>query len=231
LVRAAAWATLGRVNPELIVRPLERADVPTTAALLARAFHDDPAYAFLFPRPALRRAGLEDLFARNLLTHLPYRCTRVVVEGRAVLGTVTFRPPDGFSISLLTMVRRGLLPYALAHGAKAVRRLLVVKETYDALEARIAGKERHWYVHMMAVDPARQGRALGSRLLEQVLAETTDAGGAGAPPAVLTTHQERNLVFYARAGFETCGTEDVAMLGEPAYRVWGMRRTARGSAD
>jgi GNAT superfamily N-acetyltransferase len=126
------------------------------------------------------------------------------------------------------MIRRGLLPFALTHGRKAVQRLLAVKEKYDAIEARVARGERHWFVHMMAVDPARQGKGLGSRLLDRILEITVDARAArGTPPAVLTTNKKHNVVFYERAGFELDGVEDVSLLGEAPYSVWRMRRPPR----
>lgn len=207
------------------VRLLESADIPATAALLAAAMDDDPAYGFLFPRVAERARGLRDLFARNLRMHLPYRCTTVLTDGLAVVGTVTVRPPEGFAITLLTMLRRGLVPYGLAHGASAVRRLLVLKSTYDGIETRLAAGAPHWLVHMMAVEPSRQGHGLGSRLLEQVLATTADSRRAPeAPPTLLTTHKERNVVFYERAGFELMDVRSVSMLDEPPYRVWSMAR-------
>jgi GNAT superfamily N-acetyltransferase len=217
-------------TPALIVRLLEPADISKTSALLAAALDDDPAYAFLFPRRQERRQGLEDLFARNLRTHLPYRCTHVAVIGPAVVATVTMRPPGGISISLFTMIRRGLLPFALTHGPAAVRRLLAVKEEYDAIETRLARGERHWLVHMMAVDPTRQGEGLGSRLLACILNVTVDARiTGGSPPAILATHTKRNVLFYERAGFEIIGVEDVSMLGEAAYPVWSMRRGRRSA--
>jgi GNAT superfamily N-acetyltransferase len=221
---------VGASNPD--VRLLEPRDVGATARLLAAAFHDDPAYGFLFPRSEARPAGLRDFFARNLRTHLPYRCTCVVLAGAAIAGTVTFRPPDGFSISVLTMVRRGLLPFALAHGLPSVRRLFAVKKAYDGIEARLSAGGRHWLVHMMAVDPAAQGGGLGSFLLRRVLEATVDACAAnGGPPAILTTHKERNVAFYERAGFEVAALEHVTLLGEPAYPVWCMRRAAHVPRD
>jgi GNAT superfamily N-acetyltransferase len=206
------------------VRPLAVTDVPRAATLLAAALDDDPAYRFLFPHPAERTRGLRDLFARNLHTHLPYRCTSVALDGDRLVGTVTFRPPGGFAISVWTMLRRGLIPFGLAHGTSAVRRLFALKETYDDLENRLSRGERHWYVHMMAVDPQAQGRGIGARLLHEVLSQTADAVGSVRAPAVLTTHKERNVVFYKRAGFEVDDVRAVSLMREPSYRVWSMRR-------
>jgi GNAT superfamily N-acetyltransferase len=216
------------VDSAMAIRALEPADIRATAALLARAMDDDPAYRFLFPRGQSRVAGLEDFFARNLRTHLPYRCTYVGAIGRAVVATVTMRPPDGVSISMRTMIRRGLLPFAFAHGPGAVRRLLTLKNAYDGIESRLARGERHWLVHMMAVDSARQGRGFGSRLLDGILNATVDARTNGERPlALLTTHKERNVVFYERAGFEIDGMQSMSLMGEAPYPVWSMRKRPR----
>lgn len=216
------------VDSAITIRPLEPEDIAATAGLLAQAMDDDPAYSFLFPRGQDRPAGLEDFFARNLRTHLAHRCTYVGVVGPTVVATVTMRPPDGVSISMLTMIRRGLLPFAYAHGLRAVRRLFILKGTYDAIEARLSRGKGHWLVHMMAVDPARHGKGLGSRLLNFVLDATVDARTTdGMPPAVLTTHKKRNVVFYERAGFEVDDVGDVSLMGEAPYSVWSMRRRPR----
>jgi len=125
---------------DVLVCPLEPKDILATAALLAEAMDDDPAYAFLFPKPSERRRGLGDFFARNLRTHLPYRCTSVLTVGGDVAATATLRPPAGIPISLWTMLRRGLIPFAAAHGVSAVQRLLKLKNVYD--DARSEPRER-----------------------------------------------------------------------------------------
>src|SRR5262249_6567356 len=99
-----------------------------------------------------------------------------------------------------------------------------LKGAYDRIEAQLSGGRPHWYVHMMAIDPRKQGRGMGSALLASVLAATADASGARYP-AFLTTHNERNVAFYRRAGFEVIEVQEVVLDGAPAYPVWGMRRT------
>ena len=107
---------------------------------------------------------------------------------------------------------------------EAVRRLFALKETYDRIEARLGAGSPHWYVHMMAVEPSRQGRGLGSELLARVLRQTAGAHGAARHPTILTTHNERNVAFYRRAGFEVVDVEEVRFEGAAAYPVWGMSR-------
>jgi ribosomal protein S18 acetylase RimI-like enzyme len=200
---------------------LTRAEVDATADLLARALDDDPAYRFLFPREGGRYAGLRAFFRGNLMTHLPFGCTFVAHEAGTICATVTLRPPEGFRVTALAMIRSGLLSFAVAHGRRTVGRVLALKRVYDDLESAAAGRTPHWHIHMMAVDPRRQGRGVGSQLLADVLARTAADDGARRP-IVLTTHKPQNVTFYRRSGFEVVGERDVA-LGAP-YRVWSMRR-------
>jgi len=209
----------------MFVRRLELGDIEATAVVLAKAMDDDPAYRFLFPRDADRPTGLADFFARNLRTHLAYRCTYVGVANGAVVATVTLRPPEGFVISLPTMLRRGLLPFAWSHGHRAVKRLLLLKSTYDAIEARLADAGPNWLVRMMAVEPAVQGQGLGTQLLREVLSSRdAEHSTERSPLTVLTTHTQRNVVFYERAGFAVDRVEEVTFMGAERYSVWSMRR-------
>lgn len=208
---------------QLIVDSLDAETLAPNARLLAAALDGDPAYRHLFPDAPRRPAGLEDFFIRNQRTHLPHRCTYVAREASGELcGTVTLRPPGGIHVSMLSMLRRGLLPFALRHGRAAVQRLLWLKETYDALEADVARGEPHFLVHMMAVQPGRQGRGIGTRLLETVI----DRALREQPRTrvILTTHQTRNVVFYRRAGFEVTDERELAPPGSAPYTVWSMAR-------
>jgi len=205
----------------LRVAPLEVGSVDALAALLASTFDADEGYRYLFPRADERPRGLTDFFTRNLQVHLPYRCTYVAhdAEGQ-LLAAVTLRPPGGIPISLATMLRRGLLPFALAHGRAAVKRLFWLKDTYDALELSAARGEPHWHVHMMAVRRDHQGRGVGSALLGRVI----DRVGNSKHPTTLTTHLPENVAFYRRASFVVTAEQTLQPPGERAYTVWSMRR-------
>lgn len=210
------------------IRPIEPRDVPEVALLLARALHDDPAYAYLLPGTGIaRRAALQQLFAGNLRAHLPFACTRVLCdrEGR-IVSTVTLRPPGDIAITLAAMLRYGLVPFALRNGTDAVRRLLRIKSIYDGLESLLGQGRSFWHVHMMGVLPEAQGQGHGSEILSELLASTVDVelSPGALHPTVLTTHKERNLPFYERAGFDIVHEQTLNMPKGPSYRVWGMRR-------
>lgn len=206
------------------VVPISVSHLASTGRLLARALDDDPAYRFLFPSAATRPRGLADFFVRNLRTHLPYRCTYVLAEDDAVVATVTMRPPGGVPVSALTMLRRGLIPFAIRNGPESVRRLLRLKRAYDEIEGQVAGGRPHLLVHMMAVAPERQGSGMGTRLLEEAIALSIHAHRTASHPVVLTTHKERNVAFYRKSGFGVTEQRDVKLDGAGAYPVWSMSR-------
>ncbi len=209
-------------SDEVRVSSLSARLIEPTASMLAQAMEIDPAYTYMFPNERDRAHGLAAFFARNLRTHLPYRCTYVASDAsERWIATVTLRPPGGVPISTLTLLRRGLLPFLFAHGREPVRRVFWLKRTYDALERDAAQGRAHTHVHMMAVAPDRQGTGIGSRLLARVLSLRPAA--QADLPSVLTTHLERNVVFYRRAGFQVIDERVLEPPGGRPYPVWSMR--------
>jgi ribosomal protein S18 acetylase RimI-like enzyme len=62
--------------------------------------------------------------------------------------------------------------------------------------------EPHWYLSMIGVDPARQGRGLGSALLKHCLATLVDSEGV---LAYLESSNPKNTPLYERFGFTVVG--------------------------
>ena len=77
-----------------------------------------------------------------------------------------------------------------------------------ASRAELAGA---WYLSILGIDPAAQGRGLGARLLAPTLAEA-DAAGV---PCYLETFSPRNESFYARAGFRALASHLEPVTGAP----------------
>ena len=74
-------------------------------------------------------------------------------------------------------------------------------------QASAAVPAQAWYLSILGVSPAAQGRGLGARLLAPTLAEA-DAAGV---PCYLETFTPRSVAFYERLGFrrETSPLEPV----------------------
>jgi ribosomal protein S18 acetylase RimI-like enzyme len=86
----------------------------------------------------------------------------------------------------------------------------------DRMEARHPHDRSHWYLFILGIEQAAQGRGLGSALLAQVLARVD----ADDLPVYLESSSERNLAWYGRHGFEI--TSEVAIPGGP--KIWPMWR-------
>jgi len=80
---------------------------------------------------------------------------------------------------------------------------------------------RHWYLPLIGVDPPRQGKGLGGRLMERALARAD----ADRVPCYLENTKERNLPFYQKSGFEVIVEAKVADDGPT---VWTMKREPIG---
>lgn len=93
-----------------------------------------------------------------------------------------------------------------------------------AIMQQMAGyhpKEPHWYLPLIGIDPAHQGKGLGSALMRHV----TDICDRDGVPAYLESSSLRNVPLYERLGFEVTGTIQaggsptiVPMLRKPRRR-------------
>jgi GNAT superfamily N-acetyltransferase len=82
-------------------------------------------------------------------------------------------------------------------------------------------REPHWYLPLIGVDPAHQGRGYGRALMTASLARC-DRDGV---PAYLESTNPRNITLYLRHGFEALATIQV---GTSPPLVPMLRRPRRG---
>ncbi|WP_230483270.1 GNAT family N-acetyltransferase [Sphingomonas sp. Leaf21] len=182
-------------------------DRAAVAAMLGRAFADDPAMSYIFPDPTDRAARLPRLFA--LLFDSDAVGMRLVSEA-ADAGTF-WRPPGLAEVPMTAMLRQAV-PLLATLGTALPRALRLS----HAIEAHFPDAP-FWYLHIAGVDPARQGRGLGGASIRAGLARC-DAAGV---PAYLETATQSNVGLYARLGFELVDEWSVPKGGP---RFWSMMR-------
>jgi GNAT superfamily N-acetyltransferase len=189
------------------------ADTAALAAVMARAFLDDPFVSYLVPGEDTRARKLPGLFALLFKLARPYGACDVTVRVESV---ALWRPPHHWHVPFWQYLTNG--PRLLGiFGGNALRAL----NAMDRLE-RPHPRERHWYLQAIGTDPQFQGKGYGGVLLRHRLARI-DAAGL---PAYLEASKEANVPLYASFGFVVTG--EIRMPDGPTlYPMWRPPRPIR----
>lgn len=193
------------------VRAAQAGDRGRVAAMLARAFADDPAMSYIFPDPVMRARRLPKLF-RLFFDSDAAGMRWIADDGDAA---TLWRAPGRAENSTGELLRRAV-PLLAALGTALPRGLRVG----EAISAHFP-EEPFWYLHIAGVDPARQGRGLGGAAIRAGLARADREG----VPAFLETATERNLGLYRALGFAVTAEWSVPGAGP---RFWSMLRPVGG---
>lgn len=182
------------------------------AAMLARAFAEDPVANAVVGGRAGRDARLERFFAVQLgATYFGRGYALVAGDGAAAaLCLPPGAPPPTLRERLAAYRLVPTLGRGLPLAAALSRRLALGRPSVP-----------HLYLATLGTEPARQGQGLGSALLAE-LARRADGAGV---PAYLEASTERNVALYARFGF---AVREAVDLGPPFPTIWLMERPARG---
>lgn len=197
------------------MRPLRPEEVPAAAEALARSFDGDPMYRFLLPERR-RLDWLRFLMRGALEVAMPDGHVFTVdgVPGAIGLLPPGRYPPPGRRLSTY-FFRRGARPPMPFPGP----RLLWRSNRVISVMERLHLADPHYYVQVVGVDPAHQGRGYGRALLEPAVG----LADRDRVPGYLETTNEANLPLYRRFGFEV--VEAVTLPGYPP--LWTMRREPR----
>jgi ribosomal protein S18 acetylase RimI-like enzyme len=190
------------------VRRASAADVPALAEMLARAFEDDPVAEWVSPLAGTRLAMLERFHAARLRHMLPHGEVWMTVGGEAA---AVWAPPETGKTTVrheLELTRSVLAPRLLP-------RLPMVQRGMNRMEKAHPHEPPHYYLAVLGTNPAAQGRGLGTKVLEPVLAQC-DRDGIGA---YLESSKERNVDYYARFGFRTTRTLHLPK-GPDVWLMW-----------
>lgn len=185
-----------------------RPDRTAVSAMLARAFANDPAMAWLYPSPAVRARKLPALF--GLLFDGDAAHGLRLMGGGCEAATL-WRAPGHAQTPLGEFLRSA--PRLLGAFGLALPRALALAGAIDAHMPR----EPFWYLHIAGCDPAHQGKGLGRGAVRAGL-DRIEASGV---PAYLETATEANLGFYQALGFRV--TQDWR-ASQDGPRFWSMRR-------
>jgi len=174
---------------DIAIRTAGDSDQAVVLDTLTLAFSADPCARYTWPTPAAFLNGYRRL--------------------AAALGGPGFEQGGAFLTETEDAAALWLPPGAQSDG-EALGALIreTVPPERQSVVGEVAGemqrfhpKDPHWYLSMLGVDPARQGRGLGSALLKHTL-KSVDAQQA---VAYLESSNPKNVPLYERHGFEVLG--------------------------
>ncbi|WP_218005228.1 GNAT family N-acetyltransferase [Actinomadura macra] len=196
-----------------MIRVAADADVAAMAAVLGRAFDDDPVWRWILPGGPSRSRRLANLFGLAMRrVHMPLGASEATGRDTAVEAAALWDPPGHWHVSTGRQMRL-LVPLLGVLGTRvpaALRALGAIEKHHP--------HEPHWYLSMLGTDPPAQGNGLGGALLRSRL-DRCDAEGV---PAYLESSKERNVPYYERFGFRV--TRELTLPGRGGPPVWLMWR-------
>jgi GNAT superfamily N-acetyltransferase len=180
-------------------------------AVLARGMRDNPIHvAALGDDPAHRVDALTQLFSVQIPTQPePLRAR----EGDELVGVCGMLPPPDCMVHAFGSLPAEQFPPVLDEPGEQARAV----EWLQSWGKRDPD-EPHFHLGPVAADAGKQGRGVGTALME-AFCERVDRDGA---LAYLETDKAENVGFYEKFGFETVGETDV--IGVPN---WFMGRAPR----
>jgi GNAT superfamily N-acetyltransferase len=195
-------------SPALEVRKGRAAEAQTVAKVLARAFHDDPVSAWVFPDPSRRPVQLERMH-RDIFLPDAFRDDECYVTDDHG-GVALWVPPESVRSSLTETLR--LLPTAARIWGRGLPRALRVLAFIESNFPR----ESHAHLVFAGTEPEIQGRGIGSALLRETLARWDRE----RMPTYLEASSPRSRALYLRHGYVDLGRVDLPGGGPPLWRMW-----------
>ena len=198
---------------------LEKAHVKAAASMLAKAFQDDPFYAYVYSNATVMEWRLPYMLEFLLRYSLHYGqsyTTSPQLEGVAV-----WLHSEQMSMSFWRLLISGAFWSSLKMGSEAGRRMQRFSRYIEAKQKELVPFP-HWYLHTLGVDPKFQGRGYASKLLRCMLNRIDEEG----LPCYIETSTERNVSMYQHFGFKV-----IEELNAPGttYKLWAMLRDSKAN--
>ncbi|KOU82104.1 MULTISPECIES: GNAT family N-acetyltransferase [Streptomyces] len=194
------------------IRPARPSESGAIAALLARAFADDPVMAWMVPA-ADRERRTARYFRLSQRQQRPRDgAVRVAATGDGrLLAAALWAGPGCWKASAVQELA-ALPQYARVFGLRGMPRAAEVQNAMHEAHP----DEPHWYLPSVGTDRGLQGMGVGSALLRQQLDHCDRLG----QPAYLESSNITNIPFYEGLGFRATGEIRLPGGGPTLWPMW-----------
>jgi len=180
------------------------------AAIFSRAFFDYPQFTCYHPSRDWRLQHFTEYCAMGLGFALRYGEVYTTLDVKGLIAW--FAPGKTHFTSAMYFVVPGFLHQTILIGWMNLSRITTC-EDYSAKVQEEVVPGPHWYLWGLAVDPDYQRQGIGSRLMEPGLIRADQQG----LPTYLETHDEKNIPYYQKHGFELVRSERVPGIDLPFW--------------
>jgi len=205
------------MSNDLNLLRLDRSHVKTVATMLARVFWNYPISTYAYPDELVRERYLPRFFQ-----YILYYCIRygeVYATSSEIEGIAAWLPSDKFPVTVWKSLRSVPLSVFLNLDISSRRRMKPVGDYIDSTHLRLASFP-HWFLQVIGVDPANQGKGYARKLLSPMLARIDNEG----LPCYLETHDQKDVPIYEHFGFKVM--ENSTVTGTNLTN-WSMLRELR----
>lgn len=174
------------------------ADIEAAGFLAADTMRHTPSYVEIYRgEEEWRVAQLRHLFPNFI--RLKVVCGKDSVrlardEGGAVVCSFMFAKSTDKKPSFWNKVQVGILEIPFRANLSSFKRLIQTDHWHTQHLMELVGDRPHYFVNMMVVAPAAQGKGVGTACLKQALKEADDEN----MPVILSTNSEINVRFYSK---------------------------------
>jgi GNAT superfamily N-acetyltransferase len=143
---------------------------------------------------------------------LPFGEVWAAFDGDVVVGTAGWLPEGAYPPTRWRAARQLVASWPALLTQHTFRDGLRYLTETEKLHPKVP----HWYLAVIGVEPTRQGKGLGGKLLDVVL----DRLDATRMPAYLETSTTGNVAWYRHHGFEVQHEVRPATAGPPVWTMW-----------
>lgn len=195
------------------IRSARSTESGAVAALLARAFAQDPVMAWMIPDGPDRESRICRYFKLSQRQQRPRTGgvrVAATTDGR-LLAAALWSGPGHWKTSAVQDLT-ALPHYVRVFGFRGMERAGEVQNAMHEAHPR----EPHWYLPSVGTDPGLQGTGVGSALLRQQLAVCDRLG----QPSYLESSKVTNVPFYERLGFRVIDELRLPQDGPTLWPMW-----------